>query len=150
MTEKTDRRAIVAGVDESEESKRALRWAGRLAEWMGAELDVVSAWQLPVGYGWGAVPLEWSPTVELEKRIEALVDEVFGSERPATVNVIVRQAGPSELLIERSKSALMLVVGSRGRGGFTGLLLGSVSAKVAEHAKCPVLVVHGDMPQLAR
>jgi nucleotide-binding universal stress UspA family protein len=151
MTEKIDtRRRIVVGVDESDESKQALRWAGQLAKWTGAELDVVSAWQLPVGYGWGAVPLEWSPTVDLEKRIGHVVDEVFGTERPATVNVIVREAGPSPLLIEHSKGALMVVVGSRGLGGFAGLLLGSVSAKVAEHAQCPVLVVHGDEAVPAR
>jgi nucleotide-binding universal stress UspA family protein len=151
MTEKTDtRRRIVVGVDESAESKQALRWAGQLAGWAGAELDVVSAWQLPVGYGWGAVPLEWSPTVDLEKRIVALVDEVFGSERPTTVNVIVREAGPAPLLIAHSDGALMVVVGSRGLGGFAGLLLGSVSANVAEHAKCPVLVVHGDQAVQAK
>jgi len=51
-----------------------------------------------------------------------------------------------ETLATASEGALMLVVGSRGFGGFTGLLLGSVSAKVAEHARCPVLVVHGDTP----
>jgi nucleotide-binding universal stress UspA family protein len=146
MTHETDGRRIVVGVDESEESKRALRWAGRMAAWTGAELDVVSAWQLPVGYGWGAVPLEWSPTEEREKRIGQLVDEVFDAHRPVTVNVIVREDSPSRLLIELSKNARMVVVGSRGLGGFSGLLLGSVSAKVAEHAKCPVLVVHGDQP----
>lgn len=144
MSESSEGRRIVVGVDESEQSKHALRWAGRLAAWMGAEIDVVSAWYLPVGYGWGAVPLEWSPTVDLEKRISALVDDIFGSERPAPVNIVVREAAPSELLIQRSENAEMVIVGSRGMGGFRGLLLGSVSAKVAEHAKCPVLVVHGD------
>lgn len=144
MSESSEVRRIVVGVDESEQSKHALRWAGRLASLMGAEIDVVSAWYLPVAYGWGPVPLEWSPTVDLEKRVSALVDDVFGSERPAPVNIVVREAAPSELLIQRSESAEMVIVGSRGMGGFRGLLLGSVSAKVAEHAKCPVLVVHGD------
>ena len=139
------RRRIVVGVDESEESKQALRWAGNLASWMGAEIDVVSAWHLPAGYGWGAVPLEWSPTIDVEKRIDALVDEVFGSDRPAPVTIVVREALPAALLVEQSKDALMVVVGSRGLGGFRGLLLGSVSAKVAEHAACPVLVIHGNL-----
>lgn len=144
MSESSETRRIVVGVDESEQSKHALRWAGRLASWMGAQVEVVSAWYLPVGYSWGAVPLEWSPTVDLEKRVSALVDEVFGSERPAPVTIMVREAAPSELLIQRSETAEMVIVGSRGMGGFRGLLLGSVSTKVAEHAKCPVLVVHGD------
>jgi len=145
MTDKgVDRRRIVVGVDESEESRQALRWAAGLAKWATAELDVVSAWHLPVGYGWGAVPLEWSPTEDLEKRLDVFVDETLGADRPADLKIIVREAIAAELLIEQSKGALMVVVGSRGRGAFSGLLLGSVSAKVAEHATCPVVVVHGD------
>jgi nucleotide-binding universal stress UspA family protein len=62
------------------------------------------------------------------------------------MNLVVREGNPAHVLLESSAGAMMLVVGSRGRGGFAGLILGSVSAAVAEHASCPVLVVHGDKP----
>ena len=146
MTEKAEpRRAVVVGVDESKESQRALRWAGRLASWSGAELDVVAAWQRISGpYGWVTIPVGWDSNAERDKSVQKIVDKVFGSQRPTSVNVVIREADPAELLIEHSRTALMVVVGSRGLGGFGGILLGSVSRKVAEHAKCPVLVVHGE------
>jgi nucleotide-binding universal stress UspA family protein len=56
----------------------------------------------------------------------------------------VREGGAAKVLLEVSEGAAMVIVGSRGHGGFTGLLLGSVSANVAEHASCPVLIIHGD------
>jgi nucleotide-binding universal stress UspA family protein len=62
------------------------------------------------------------------------------------MNLVLREGNPAHVLLEHSAGALMLVVGSRGRGGFAGLMLGSVSAAVAEHASCPVLVVDGDKP----
>ncbi len=58
----------------------------------------------------------------------------------------VREGGAAKVLLEASTGADMLVVGSRGHGGFSGLLLGSVSAGVSEHASCPVLIIHGDRP----
>jgi nucleotide-binding universal stress UspA family protein len=135
---------VVVGVDGSEQSKQALRWAARFAASVDARLDAVAAWQYPTGFGWGAVPLEWSPGQDMEKVLTETVDEVFGSDRPAGMRLAVREGYAARVLLDESEGALMLVVGSRGRGGFTGLLLGSVSASVAEHAKCPVLVVHGD------
>lgn len=138
------RRPVVVGVDLSEGSKHALRWAADLAERLNAGLDVVSAWMLPAGYGWDALQLDWDPAAEREQWVTEMVDEVLGTARPVDLNVLVYEAAAARLLIELSEQALMIVVGSRGLGGFTGLLLGSVSAKVAEHARCPVLVVHGE------
>lgn len=69
------------------------------------------------------------------------VDDVFGEQRPNGMQLRAIQGGGAPVLLDASRDALMVVVGSRGRGGFAGLLLGSVSAKVAEHAECPVLVV---------
>jgi nucleotide-binding universal stress UspA family protein len=135
---------VVVGVDGSEPSKRALRWAAQFARSVGARLDAIAAWQFPVGYGWGAVPLEWSPGQDMEKVLTESVDEVFGSDRPEDIRLAVREGGAAKVLLEEAQGALILVVGSRGHGGFAGLLLGSVSASVAEHASCPVLVVHGD------
>ena len=141
---------IVVGVDGSEESKHALRWAARLAASLDARIDVISAWQYPTYYGWGAYPLEWNPGADMEKQLTATVDEVFGEKRPQAIRLFVQEGSAAHILIQEAHGALMVVVGSRGHGGFTGLLLGSVSSAVAEHASCPVLVVHGDEVPPAR
>ena len=136
---------VVVGVDGSKESKQALRWAARIAESLDASINVVAVWDFPATYGWAAWPQDWDQARDTQKALTSAVDEVFGSQRPAGIELTVRQGGAVPVLLEEAQHALMLIVGSRGHGGFTGLLLGSVSANVAEHAKCPVLVVHGDL-----
>jgi nucleotide-binding universal stress UspA family protein len=133
---------IVVGVDGSADSRLALRWAMRLARAEGASIDAVGAWQYPTGLAWTAVPEDYSPKQDLEKAVEAAVDDVFGQDRPDSVRVLIGEGHPVRVLLDASEGALMLVVGSRGHGGFSGLLMGSVSARVAELANCPVLVVH--------
>jgi nucleotide-binding universal stress UspA family protein len=136
---------IVVGVDGSEESKNALRWAARLAEANGAGIDVIAAWDPTSLYGWSVlsvVPALESPQADIEKSLNETVDEVFGVDRPQNMRLKALEGPAAKTLLTVGEGALMLVVGSRGRGGFTGMLLGSVSAKVAEHATCPVLVVH--------
>ncbi len=142
---------IVVGVDGSAQSRRALSWAARIAEATGASVDAVTAWHYPVSYGWSYVPDDWSPEVDAKRCLEETIAAVFPDGCPARLNLVVREGLPAKVLLEASKSAVVLVVGSRGHGGFTGLLLGSVSANCAEHASCPVLVVHGDQdpPRLA-
>jgi nucleotide-binding universal stress UspA family protein len=145
----SETRRIVVGVDGSEGSQQALRWAARIAEATGAGIDVVAAWELTSLYGWSAlaaIPALYSPQPDIEKSVNETVDEVFGPDRPAGMRVKVLEGPAARTLLTVSEDALMLVVGSRGLGGFTGMLLGSVSAKVAEHASCPVLVVHGTEP----
>ena len=146
MTGTTDRvtRKVVVGVDESECSKLALRWGAYIAATLGAPLEVVAAWQYPQIYGGGYLPAAFDPGADAEKWLTAAVDEVFGENRPTALSLVVREGRATPVLLRQSENASMLVVGSRGHGGFVGLLLGSVSAAVAEHAKCPVLVVHGD------
>lgn len=142
-------RRIIVGVDGSEGSKQALRWAARLGEATGARIDAVTAWELTSLYGWSAlaaVPALYSPQPDIEKSLNETVDEVFGANRPAGMRIKALEGPAVRTLLTASEGALMLVVGSRGLGGFTGMLLGSVSAKVAEHATCPVLVVHGAQP----
>jgi nucleotide-binding universal stress UspA family protein len=136
---------VIVGVDGSPQSKQALRWAAHFAAGAHAGIDVVSTWQYPTNFGWAAVPNDWHPARETEKAATEVVDEIFGSNRPSDLDIVVGEGHPATVLIERSAGALMVVVGSRGHGGFAGLLLGSVSAAVAEHAACPVVVVHGDM-----
>jgi nucleotide-binding universal stress UspA family protein len=142
MSEQANR--VVVGIDGSDESKRALRWAQRLAQMTNASIDAVMSWNLPTNYGWSSVPVAWNPQDEMEKLLTATVDEVLGTPRPETVRLSVREGPAAKVLLDAAADATLLVVGSRGHGGFAGLLLGSVSASVAEHATCPVLVVHGD------
>jgi nucleotide-binding universal stress UspA family protein len=134
---------IVVGVDGSPSSGEALRWAGKLAPTLGATIEAILTWQYPANYGWGmALPAEWRPDEDAHKALGQALDDAFGPERPAGLTAEVRECGAGAALIEASKGAAMLVVGSRGHGGFAGLLLGSVSSACAEHAHCPVLVVH--------
>jgi len=137
---------IVVGVDGSPGSKLALEWAARMAASESSDIDVVGVWEYPVNLGWTALPAEYSPKHDMEKAVVQVVDEVFGPERPPGLRVLTHEGNAAGVLIEKSTDALMVIVGSRGHGGFVGLLIGSVSARVAEHAKCPVLVVHAPKP----
>jgi nucleotide-binding universal stress UspA family protein len=137
---------VVVGVDGSKPSQRALRWGAYLAATFGAGLDAVSAWEFPSTYGWGQIPSDWDPDQDMSKALDATIKEVFGDQPPAGLRRLVNEGGAAKVLLDASRGAIMLVVGSRGHGGFAGLLLGSVSSNVAEHASCPVLVIHGDQP----
>lgn len=134
---------IVVGVDGSQHSQQALRWGAQLAAIFGARLDAVTAWEYPPSYGWAPVPTEWNPGQDMEKVLDDTVQAVFGNQPPAGLRRQVREGGAAKVLLDACEGAIMLVVGSRGHGGFAGLLLGSVSANVAEHASCPVLVIQG-------
>ena len=136
---------IVVGVDGSESSKNALRWATRLAPLLGATIHAVVAWEYPLVFGLDAgIPSAWKPDETAKEILEKSLEEVFGKDRPTGLVGGIRQGHPTSVLLDASKDAEMLVIGSRGLGGFAGLLLGSVSSACAEHAKCPVLVVHGE------
>jgi nucleotide-binding universal stress UspA family protein len=139
----SDKRIIV-GVDGSEPSKSALRWAARVAAVTGAGIDAVIAWQPAPNYGWAITDANWRPDEDAEKVVTAAADEVFDAQRPLDLRLLVCRGNPAKVLLDASDGAEMLIVGSRGHGGFVGLLLGSVSANCAEHAHCPVLVVHDD------
>ena len=140
---------IVVGVDGSEHSRQALRWATALGAQIGASVDAVMAWDFPTRAGWSAgtyVPENWNPETDAQTSLETTIDEVFGSERPDHLGAVVQEGHVAKVLLDQSKSATMLVVGGRGHGGLAGRLLGSASRECAEHATCPVLVVHGDQP----
>ena len=135
---------IVVGVDGSQPSQQALRWGAHLAAVFRTGLEAVTAWEFPATYGWGSVPSDWDPAQDMSTALDQTVQAVFGDQPPAGLRRLVNEGGAAEVLLDASQGAIMLVVGSRGHGGFAGLLLGSVSANVAEHASCPVLVIHGD------
>jgi nucleotide-binding universal stress UspA family protein len=135
---------IVVGVDGSEASNDALRWAGYFGTVLGGRLEVVTAWEYPPSFGWAAIAPEWDPVREMTSVLEQSVAAVFGDRPPEHMTLLVHEGGAAKVLLDASEEATMLVVGSRGHGGFSGLLLGSVSANVAEHASCPVFIVHGN------
>lgn len=137
----TDR--IVVGVDGSASSKDALRWAKSYAERAGAQLVVVTTWSPPVtsfGMLVDRYPTGTGLDLESESRaaLETLVKETIG-EFPAKLEVV--EGHPARVLTDLAEGASLLVVGSRGHGGFAGTFLGSVSHHLVGHAPCPVVVV---------
>ncbi|HXR45373.1 MAG TPA: universal stress protein [Pseudolysinimonas sp.] len=133
---------IVVGVDGSESSIEALRRARTIAEAVHRPVRAVTAWHLPAFTGGGALAYGWDPLGDAQLVLDDALLEAYGSASPEGVTTEVVEGTTAAALIAASEGAFMLVVGSRGHGGFAGLLLGSVSAAVAEHATCPVLIVH--------
>jgi len=140
--EGNERPTIVVGVDGSEPSRRALRWAARQATLTGAGLNVVTTWEFPATYGWAPpYPPGFDPEGDTRRAAQQTVDEVLGASPGVPVELTVVEGHPAPVLVEKSEGAELVVVGSRGHGAFAGLLLGSVSEHCAAHALCPVVVV---------
>ena len=136
-----ERKLIVVGVDGSPQSVAALRLGRRLAELTGCRLRAVTAWQFPVLRS-DYPAIDWNPLEGPEQVISDTVDAAFGDDVPADMERAAVRGQAAHVLAEESRGAEMLVVGKRGRGGFKGLRLGSVSTAVAAHAHCPVLLTH--------
>ena len=138
-------KTIMVGVDGSPPSRKALTWAAAEAADHGANLVVLTVWHptLLPPMGSGGVPP--SPVPDPRQRatedLLTVIKAELGEDPPMLVQPRVEQGHAAEVLIEHSADADLLVVGTRGRGGFKGLLLGSVSQHVAAYAKCPVTVV---------
>lgn len=141
----SDTQTIVVGVDGSDSSKDALRWAAQQARVIGAELRVVTTWEYPTSFGWApAYPSDWDPQTDASKALSEVIDEVLGRDPGVPVRIDVTEGRPAPVLIERARDAVLLVVGSRGHGAFAGMLVGSVSEHCVSHSPCPVVVVrHG-------
>ena len=135
---------ILVGVDGSPASIEALQWAGRIASATGAGIDAVCAWQYPASYSMAMGMASDNFDIDYAMILARAVDTAFGNDTPAGLRTLVREGYPAQVLLTLSQedSVDMLVVGSRGHGGFVGLLIGSTSAYCAEHAACPVVVVH--------
>lgn len=147
--DQSDIARIVVGVDGSEHSMQALRWATFMADAMGAEIEAVAVAELTgasAGAGWFHVPATRGQLKEATAMLGQTLNDVFGADQPRGLRPIVEEGVAAQVLLRVSSGAQMLVVGSRGHGGFRGLLLGSVSSVCSGHATCPVLVVHGDNP----
>jgi nucleotide-binding universal stress UspA family protein len=138
---------IVAGVDGSDSSLLALRWAVEEAGLRDATVEAVTAWQLPTwfvteGFGrvdYAALGREFE---ESARQTLAHTVQLASSSNPAAhVDQLVVEEPAATALLQTAKGAELLVVGSRGMGGFKGLLMGSVSSHCVTHATCPVVVV---------
>jgi nucleotide-binding universal stress UspA family protein len=135
---------IIVGVDGSPASHDALRWAVAEAALRKARLTVVHAWHMPNagGYPYIGVGFEPAPFEEAAREaIDAGLATVDTSVLAHPVERVTFVGGGAEGILTQAKDADLVVVGTRGRGGFSGLLLGSVSHQVARHARCPVVVV---------
>jgi nucleotide-binding universal stress UspA family protein len=140
---------IVVGVDGSKGSVAALKFAIDEARVRGSEVKAVAAWEVQVPpYGGGFVPLPLDRgTFEQVARDALNVSLDQAGTSGVSVTPIVREGQPADVLAAEAHGADLLVVGSRGRGGFKGLLLGSVSQQCAHHAPCPVAIVpNGSRP----
>lgn len=131
---------IVVGVDGSEQSIIALQQADLIARALGARIEAVTTWTYPPRTNPEAEAAD--PTYEeaAQDTLDVALTEAYGTDRPTLLTPLVLYGNPAKVLLEHSAGAAMLIVGSRGHGGFEGLLLGSVSAQCTAHAPCPVLV----------
>ena len=142
---------IVAGVDGSPSSARALRWAIRQAALTGATVDAVIAWNYPAtaaGYGWAPIGMDQPDGFDFKETAgKVLADTVSNTVDPASdvqVRSLVAEGNPARVLLDAAAGADLMVVGSRGHGGFAEALLGSVSQHCVHHAPCPVVVIRGE------
>lgn len=137
---------IVVGVDGSPGSIAALRWAHAEARLRRATLEVVGVWQYPMMTtvpAFGALPDVVDLSTQTEEHVLGVLrDNGVESTEEVPVSVSVAEGAPAQALISAATGAELLVVGSRGHGGFAGLLLGSVSHQCTMHGPCPVVVVH--------
>jgi len=137
---------VVVGVDGSAESIGALKWAASYAAATGATITAVLSWHYPTAAGpapVGVAPQAISDEVRanMQEVLDKALTEVFGTTAPEKVHAKIAYGHPSPVLVDESKDADLLVVGNRGHGSFTGMLVGSVSIHCVTNAACPVVVV---------
>jgi nucleotide-binding universal stress UspA family protein len=137
---------VVVGVDGSDQSIEALKWALDEARIRGARVRAMNIWNYPAGYGIEMSAMAVVTPEFLEKAALTTLDTCIEKataavERAPLVERVARQGSPSRELLHEGQRADLLVVGQRGHGGFMGLLLGSVANQVLHHATCPTVVV---------
>ena len=138
---------IVVGVDGSPQAKRAVSWALEEAGAHGDEVLLVHAWEFPailtISYHGPTLPV--FSREEVEKLSQQLLDKAADEARrqapTLTVSTRLVEGHPGKVLVEAAQGARLLVVGSRGMGGFKGMVMGSVSTSCVHHARCPIVIV---------
>lgn len=132
---------IVVGVDGSDGSVGALSWACDRVSGTGGSVEAITTWQWPMSLGPAVpIPTGYDPGGDAQIMLEAIVEPEADRYPSLTIRTRVIEGHPAEALVEASRHADLLVVGSRGHGGFAGMLLGSVSQHCAAHAASPVLI----------
>jgi nucleotide-binding universal stress UspA family protein len=140
----TDALRVVVGVDASDASRKALRWAARHAELMGAPLEVVHCWHLADEHAWiQPLPPPADPTGIAQQAIDDMVREIVRPDQVVSVKTLVVEGHAAKTLVEMVDTNSILVLGDRGFGGIDGLLIGSTSRQCTAHAPCTVVVVRG-------
>jgi nucleotide-binding universal stress UspA family protein len=139
---------VVVGVDGSETAKLAVAWAAREAALRGMTLELVAAWEVPpsayaYGYGFPGVPEDLTTGMKerAERRLAEALDDARAIAPGIPIETLASEGQPADVLLHVAAEADLLVLGSRGLGGFRGLLLGSVSQQCSHHASCPVVIV---------
>lgn len=137
---------IIVGVDGSEQSRKALEYACTAAAESGAEVVALSTWTeppLPIDPPFGSFPWGVSSTMReaVTQLVEGVVDDAEAGHPDVKIHRRIEPGNAAQALIEASKEADLVVVGSHGHGGFAGMLLGSVSQHVVAHSSCTVAVV---------
>jgi nucleotide-binding universal stress UspA family protein len=141
---------IIVGIDGSGHSRSALEWAMKEAAMRHAPLTVLTVQQAVAGF-WGS-PVVFPGDADLaeharkraQEETDKVLDKLPALARPLSVTVVSTIGAPAEEILKAAKDADMVVVGSRGAGGFRKLLMGSVSTQVSYHAECPVVVIPTD------
>jgi nucleotide-binding universal stress UspA family protein len=131
---------IVVGVDGSSASLSALEWAMRQAEMTGFSLEIVMTWEWPTSFGWAGIPSGSDPVADAEKVLEPILSTLRLTHPQVLVAWKVVEGHSAPVLVKESRGAELLVVGSRGHGAFTGMLIGSTSEHCVANATCPVVV----------
>jgi nucleotide-binding universal stress UspA family protein len=134
-------RRIVVGVDGSESSIQALRWAIEQARLTGASVDAVMAWKFPTGTFDRMTRAEVDFEASNRDALAGILGHEGASQSGVEVRPVVTEGHPADVLLRASSGADLLVLGSRGLGGFTSAVVGSVSLQCVLHAHCPVLVL---------
>jgi nucleotide-binding universal stress UspA family protein len=135
---------IVVGIDGSEHSREALRWALRQARLTGGSVDMVTAWRYPASYGLAVIGADLGLEGEARTMMANELSQVGEDASGVEVRKLVGEGAPAQVLLDAAKDADLLVIGSRGRGGFASAVLGSVSMACVLHAPCPVLVLRDE------
>jgi len=137
---------IVVGIDGSQGARRALEWAVAEAKLRDAHLVIIHAWLEPAAVAVGSVMTAGGVEPEVFedaawRTVTDLLAAVDTTGLPQGIETHVVAGAPARAVLDAAHGADLVVVGSRGHGGFTGLLLGSVSQQVAHHATCPVVII---------
>lgn len=134
-------RRIVVGVDGSSSSRAALAWAVGQARLTGAVVEAVIAWEFPATYGYPVLVADVNWEELAARAVTDAIAEVSGTGGQVEIRPKVVEGNAPQVLLEASAGAELLVVGSRGHGGFVEALLGSVGQHCVHHATCPVVVI---------